>query len=233
MNIKQQINNKKNLILSIGVALLMSSCGGGNPSTPEGSHEEKSGHAGDGAHKSHDDQTVVNADLSGQYQVDASSSALKWKGTKLGGNHHGLVSVQSGEVVVEKGQIKTAQISIDLNTIKELDASEEYAAKLVGHLKSDDFFQVSSFPNATIAVTSVVGNVVNADLTIKGKTNSIQFPANISLTDSSVTVGAEFTIDRTNWGLVYGSGNYFTDLAKDKIISDDIEFEINMEAKKK
>ncbi|MEY5041425.1 MAG: hypothetical protein RLZZ414_973, partial [Bacteroidota bacterium] len=57
------------------------------------------------------------------------------------------------------------------------------------------------------------------------------FPATITVADDKVNVTANFSINRTDWGIVYGSGS-FTDLAKDKVIKDEIDFQVNIVANK-
>jgi len=174
----------------------------------------------------------TSSSVSGTFSVDVDSSVLKWESSKLVGSHHGVVSIVTGVITVGNGAVTQGALTVDLSTIKELDVEAEKAAKLERHLKEADFFNVSEFPTASIVVTSVREGVVYADLTLKGKTKSIEFPASILITDESVSVTAKFTINRTDWGIVFGSGNFFTDLTKEKIISDDIKFGIEIKAKK-
>jgi polyisoprenoid-binding protein YceI len=214
-----KIIKMKNGFLSIATVLFLASCGG---------TENKN----NGDHHVEAETASVNSNVSGVFTVDAASSVLSWEGSKLAGTHHGVVSVTSGEVVIENGEVKQGAVSVDLATIKELDTDDEMAVKLEDHLKSAEFFNVTEFPTATITVVSVKAGVVHADLTLKGKTKSIEFPASVEVTKKSVSVTAKFSINRTDWGIVFGAGNFFTDLAKDKIISDDISFDIKIEAKK-
>lgn len=178
-------------------------------------------------------QTVeVNNGVSGVFFVDTLSSLLKWKGTKLTGEHHGLVSLSGGAVNVENGKIQKGELIIDLVSITEEDVEASKAAKLETHLKSVHFFEVEKFPEAKVSVVQVKDEVVTADLTLRGRTKTIEFPCDISISENDLKVVAEFSINRTDWGIVYKSGNYFTDLAKDKVISDQIDFEIEIQAKK-
>lgn len=178
-------------------------------------------------------QTVeVNNGVSGVFFVDTLSSLLKWKGTKLTGEHHGLVSLSGGAVNVENGKIQKGELIVDLVSITEEDVEANKAAKLENHLKSAHFFEVEKFPVAKVSVVRVKDEVVTADLTLRGRTKTIEFPSDISISENELKVVAEFSINRTDWGIVYKSGNYFTDLAKDKVISDQIDFEIEIQAKK-
>ncbi|MFT6717288.1 MAG: polyisoprenoid-binding protein YceI [Saprospiraceae bacterium] len=207
------------IIFTIATMFLLASCGGESSApTDEGNNIEEV------------EMRSLSPNISGVFMVDTGTSVVQWEGSKLAGTHHGVVSVLVGEITVEHGEVKQGTVELDLSTIKELDVSLELAAKLEKHLKDEAFFNVAEFPKATIFVTSVQKDTVYADLTIKGKTKSIEFSASIKVTQDNVSIAAKFTIDRTDWGIVYKSGNFFTDLAKDKIISDDIIFDIKMKA---
>ncbi len=207
----------KKILLNLSVVTLLASCGGNSEAVVAKEVEEKA--------------PVVQAAEVDVYAVNVDSSVVNWEGKKLTGTHAGVVTIQSGSVSVLNGAVSGAEVVIDLTTIKELGADSAYAVKLVGHLSSPDFFNVDSFPTATIVVTEIKDGTAKADLTIKGKTKSIEFAATTTLSEVNITVQADFTINRTDWGIVYGSGN-FMDLAKDKVINDDISFSVNLTAKK-
>jgi polyisoprenoid-binding protein YceI len=100
--------------------------------------------------------------------------------------------------------------------------------KLEGHLKSDDFFGVANHETAKLSITSVSQNDKNTydiegDLTIKGKTNSIEF--NMTIDGNSAI--AKLKVDRTKYGIRYGSASFFNDL-KDKAIYDEFDLNVNL-----
>ena len=71
---------------------------------------------------------------------------------------------------------------------------------------------------------------VKGNLTLKGTKKSITIPANISVAGGKVSaVTPSFTINRTEWGISYGSGS-IVDLAKDKVINDDIALVLELNA---
>ena len=122
-----------------------------------------------------------------------------------------------------------------MNSIIVLDIEDpENNGKLIGHLKSDDFFSSEKFPTGEFKITEVSevtdgsGNTHNikGNLTIKGIEKNISFPANINIGDSKLTAAADFDIDRTEYDIKYGSGKFFDDLG-DKMINDN--FNINFE----
>lgn len=173
---------------------------------------------------------------SATYTVDNAKSTVNWHGSKLTGEHSGTIQIQSGSLSVEGGNVTAGEFVIDMNTLKEtVDESNEeakkYAAKLEGHLKSADFFEVETYPTSKFVITKVEGDNVSGNLTIKGITKEISFPATINVTDNEVTASAEFTINRADWEVKYGSSTFFDDLG-DKVISNDIDYKINLVASK-
>jgi polyisoprenoid-binding protein YceI len=61
---------------------------------------------------------------------------------------------------------------------------------------------------------------VVGDLTMKGATGEVAFPATIYLdTEGKLHAEARFEFDRTQWGITAGSGSFFDDLA-DNVIDD-------------
>ncbi len=181
---------------------------------------------------------LTSFSLSAQnYVVDSEASSLAWTGNKLTGSHAGVVTIQNGSLTQgEKGM--TGKFTIDMTSIKCTDMEGEYAKKLEDHLANEDFFNVPEHPVAAMTVTSVTkmeeptekhNYVVQGDLTIKGITHRIFFPAMIDMTEG-LKATASFTIDRTKWDIQYGSGSIFDGLG-DRIIYDDIEFDLVLVAK--
>jgi len=112
-----------------------------------------------------------------------------------------------------------------MTSIKVTDMEGEYADKLAGHLKADDFFGTDKHPTATLKFTKVGGHGshyhVTADLTIKGITSPVKFEMNVG--DNAATT--KLKIDRTKYGIKYGSASFFDDL-KDKAISDEFDIDV-------
>ena len=164
-------------------------------------------------------------------RVDAKSSTVKWIGSKVASAHEGTINIQKGMLMIDHGTLVGGQFSIDMNSINNTDIeSEEYSAKLEGHLKDEDFFNVEEFPTATITIIKAVKGTENnysiiANLTIKGITHPIAFDANVNINGINFLATAKIKIDRTKWGIEYKSGNFFKDLG-DNIILDEIEFDI-------
>lgn len=174
------------------------------------------------------------------YKVDAAASTITWKATKkVTGGHDGTVAVKEGRVDVNaKNEVTAANVVADMAKIQNSDmaGSPKDQAKLVGHLSSPDFFDVAKFPTATFKLTSIskkdAGYVAKGELTFIGKTNPVEFPVTFTVADSKATGDGTIKLDRTKWGLKYGSGNFFKELTADKIINDEFEIGFKIVAKK-
>ncbi|MET2985688.1 YceI family protein [Aureibaculum conchae] len=171
------------------------------------------------------------------YAADVDGSTLAWKGSKLTGTHNGTIKISEGNFSVEGGKLVGGNFIIDMNSIVVLDLEDpEKNGKLTGHLKSGDFFDVENHANGAFAITGVEEKdgktVVKGNLTVKSIKKNIEFPAVVSVSDSGVTLKSEpFTIDRTEWGIEYRSTR-ITDLAKDKLIDDNIELQVEVKGAK-
>jgi polyisoprenoid-binding protein YceI len=168
------------------------------------------------------------------YEIDTNVSKVYWTGKKVTGSFHtGHLAVENGTVTVENNKVTGASVIMDFNSIVCTDLeNESYNKKLVGHLKSDDFFSVEKYPTASFEITSInqaaSGNYeIEGNLTMKGATHPISFPAEIGIENGIVTANGDATIDRTRWGIKYGSGSFFKGLG-DNMIKDEftIKFEI-------
>ena len=167
--------------------------------------------------------------------VDVSESKVAWLGKKVTGEHTGTINIAYGDLEFKEDQLIGGSFEIDMNSIKNTDLeNEEYNQKLVGHLKSDDFFGVEKFPKASFVIKDVAQKSaskyhVKGDITIKGTTKSIEFPIEISLMDAKAVASASITIDRSEFDIRYGSGSFFDGLG-DKMIYDDFRLDITLVA---
>jgi polyisoprenoid-binding protein YceI len=176
----------------------------------------------------------------GMYNINPDQSNVKWTGSKVGGEHYGNIDINSGMFNVSNGTIVDGKFNINMASIEVVDLAEspEDAAKLKGHLESDDFFSVKNYPNAMFNITNVQPSsgaegthTVTGDLTIKDKTNQVSFPATIQQEGDILKIMADVTFDRSKWDVKYGSSSFF-DLAADKVISDEIVLNMNLQANK-
>jgi len=166
---------------------------------------------------------------------------LGWTGSKVvgGSAHSGTISVVLGDIRAKGANIIGGQFTIDMKSIENTDLpAGKGKEKLEGHLKNSDFFDVEKFPTATFIITGATPATdvegathnITGNLTLKDISKSITFPATVAVADNKLTaVSPSFVIDRTQWGIKYGSGS-IVGLAKDKVISNDIALKLNLEA---
>ncbi|RDV16516.1 YceI family protein [Pontibacter diazotrophicus] len=168
--------------------------------------------------------------------ADTQKSSLVWAGKKIGGEHTGKVSLASGSLQVAQNKLVGGAFDIDMNSITNTDITDaDYNAKLVGHLKSDDFFGVEKHPKATFKITKAApitgakaganNYQITGDLTIKGKTETVSFPAAVKISGNTAEAVAKIEVDRSKFDVRYGSPSFFADLG-DKAI--DNEFIIDL-----
>lgn len=170
------------------------------------------------------------------YEVDTNASIAVWKGYKVTGEHTGTIKFKKGTLTLTDGTLTGGSFEMDMNSITDTDMEGENANKLVGHLKSDDFFGVNNYPTSTFVITRAIpqdskGNYkVLGDLTIKGTTKPAKLVANCTLSNGHVNVSGGLTIDRSEFNVKYGSGSFFDGLG-DKTIYDDFDVRVNLVTK--
>lgn len=168
--------------------------------------------------------------------IDTKESVVTWKGSNLNGlnTQTGYVYISKGELMIENGQIMGGTVEIDMNTIEDKNHGSDN--NLVNHLKDPDFFEVKKFPFSTIVITKVAlingeNKNITGNLTIKGITHPVTFPAKMEVKDGIVRANGKLVIDRTLWDVRYKSAKFYDNLAN-QTMSDSIEFYIKIVAKK-
>lgn len=217
MGIKQYLSN--NLFFTIILLAVLSSC-----DTRIKTEEAEVGEAVTRKVVSFPSETFV---------VDTASSEITWIAAKMTGRHNGIFQVQSGELLMNEGLLTGGSIVIDVASLraddKKIDA--ESNKKLTTHLRSADFFDTENYPTAVFELIDVIPldnassakkepsskssyselhikdptHRITGNLTIKGETKSVTFPAKVTKTENELKAKANFNIDRTKWGLVYRS----------------------------
>jgi polyisoprenoid-binding protein YceI len=171
------------------------------------------------------------------YKVDTKATKITYEGKKIASGHTGNISVKSGTLQFTGPELTGGEIVVDMNTITSTDIKDaDTNKKFVGHMKSADFFNVEKYPEAKLVVKKTTANAkgleVTGDLTMVGQTHPITFQVtDWKKTDKAVTGKANLKVDRTKWGLKYGSGSFFKSLG-DKAILDEFTLDIDLTAKK-
>jgi polyisoprenoid-binding protein YceI len=188
------------------------------------------------------------------WKLNISDSKIEWIGTKVSGYHTGIVPLKNGEINVSNGEVTGGKFVMDIANMQvEGPKGSDPAGntKLLGHLKSADFFDVTQHPEGTFELTSVkpyageavkdttdprqdeineykVTNpthLVSGNLTLKGIAKNIEFPARITVSGNAAEAIAKFNIDRKQWGIVYAG-------KPDDLIRDAIHLGISIKATK-
>jgi polyisoprenoid-binding protein YceI len=160
--------------------------------------------------------------------VSTSSSKIVWLAKKVTGEHNGTIGISKGTLSVDGNKLVGGNFTIDLKSIVCKDITDAgYNQKFITHITSGDFFEVEKYPTANFVITKVVGNQVSGNMTIKGITKAITFPAQIAVVAGKVTATAAITIDRTDYNIKYGSKKFFESIG-DKAIFDDFALTVSL-----
>jgi polyisoprenoid-binding protein YceI len=176
--------------------------------------------------------TPVKGSKKSTLAVDTKASKIHWLAKKVGGQHEGTIGITSGSLVADGAKISGGEFVIDMKSIVCTDITNaEYNQKFIGHISTGDFFEVEKFPTAAFKITKVAGSNITGDLTMKGITKSITFPAKIAVVGGKVSATASIPVDRTDFGVKYNSKKFF-DTIGDKAIDDIFNLDITLVAGK-
>lgn len=131
-------------------------------------------------------------------KLTGENTKVEWTGTKPQGKHTGGFKKVSGSVTGSDPTAAVIDVTFDTESLYSDDT------KLTGHLKSPDFFDIKTHKTATFKSTKIVPTAdkytVTGDLTLCGKTKSVTFPAYIRMSGTGLTLNADFTISRLEFG---------------------------------
>jgi len=172
-----------------------------------------------------DTNQLVNLN-DGRYFLKANSS-IEWSGANVNIKHSGTISIKSGNIEVNDSLI-SGEFILDMNSIKNTNLSvEDGSSYLEAHLKSDDFFSTKLFPEAKYIFKEIkpveipyqtdVNYILDGELTIKGIRVYQKIRSVISSIDNELVLTARVEIDKTDWGVIYGSSKFFKYLGMHKI----------------
>ena len=175
------------------------------------------------------------------YKLQPQLSTLGWEGKAVTHGHSGTMQFSEGELLVKGNAVVGGTVIVNMKTMVATDIKDaESQGKFVGHMSGDDFFGCEKFPTSTfkiVSVTPIKGAVKEADnatiagdMTIKGVTQRISFPAKVGVKDGVAAASGKVTIDRTKFGLKYGSKTFFDSIG-DKAIYDNFDLSFNVIAK--
>ncbi|QRM89645.1 YceI family protein [Lacinutrix sp. WUR7] len=186
---------------------------------------------------------AVSESTTAKYVANVSESTIEWKGFKPTGTHNGTVNIESGIFHADNGALQSGTFLINMKSISATDVEGDQKKNLEAHLmgtvagKEGDFFDVNKFPTGAFEITGTQAaeggkTMLSGNLTLKGNKHNVTFPVTITNEGDIMTISSDaFTIDRTQWGINYGSKSVFDNLG-DKFINDDMELKITIKAKK-
>ena len=176
----------------------------------------------------------------GIYLADKAQSVIRWTGRNLFNHHHGTVGLDSGELAVVNGELRSARFDVDMNSIVCEDLTDPtWNAMLIRHLRDADFFDVENHPVATFVAeeaTRLEGctegtptHLLAGRFTLRGITQTMRVPIVVAAAGGRITAQAQFELDRTLYGSLYGSGKFFRFLGK-HVVNDHIHLHLKIHA---
>jgi polyisoprenoid-binding protein YceI len=158
--------------------------------------------------------------------IDAARSSVGFTGAKVTDSHDGTFETWSGTIAFDPENVTASSVDISI----QMDSVQIEPERLLNHLKSDDFFDIETYPTATFTSTRVVEEPgaggtthrITGNLTLRGESKSITFPAKVEVSDGEVAASAEFVIQRADFGIVYEG--MADDLIEDEVV---IRFDVH------
>ena len=198
-----------------------------------------------------DEAVITEAELpkpvapaSEKYSADTLVSNINWTGTKPTGKHTGTIKLTNGTLFVKNGILETGKFTINMKSITVTDPRDgKNKTNLENHLKGlgdkaneDHFFNTNKYPTGTFEITNLTTannrTLVEGNLTLKGTTKNITFPAIVTVNDSLVVINSEsFKINRILWNINYNSKSAIENLGN-QYIDDNIELKVSLTARK-
>lgn len=162
----------------------------------------------------------------------AGQSSIVAVGSKVTGDHTLTFNNFEGTATFSGNTVTGLEFTIDMGDFQSEIENKTFNDKLVSHLKSADFFDVANHPKGTFKSTSIEAkkskfgtHMVQGDMTLRGKTVTIRFPATIAIDKDKASGQAEFTINRQNFGMAYPG-------RKDDLIRDEVLLKLNLNFKR-
>jgi polyisoprenoid-binding protein YceI len=158
----------------------------------------------------------------GAFKLSSKNTKIEFTGTKPQGKHDGGFQTVSGTASATAGDPTSLKLDVEIETA----SLYSDTPKLTQHLKSPDFFAIKDYPKAKFVSTKVAKSggsyTITGDLTLIGKTKTISFPADITVSDDALSVSSKFQINRHDFGMSFGKGK----------IDDEVTLKVSLKATK-
>lgn len=224
--IQKQIIMKKIYLSILAATLMFAACN----NAPEGEAAAVS---------AADDTTTETMETpAGEAYSVSETSYVEFYGASPTHGQNGKFPISEGAIYVNEGAISGGNVTVNLEDMEVTTdgLEDEKKEELKGHLMSEDFFNAAANPTVMFEITEVApleGNekathTISGNLTMNGQKNAISFPAKIGMGESTVDAGAEFVINRKDWGMMYKNDESLGD----KWIYDEVKMTLNLQAQK-
>ena len=150
--------------------------------------------------------------------ISPGNSKVEFVAAKVTRSHNGSFKQFAGTIDFAPNDVDNSHVTIDIDTASVVTDEPD----LTAHLKTPDFFDVAKYPKATFVSTKITPDessgtqTVTGNFDLHGVKKSITFPATIHVTPESVTVDAEFAINRKDFGIVFAGKA--DDLIRDGVV---------------
>lgn len=175
--------------------------------------------------------TNATAALNGDsLAITPENSKVEFTGSKVTGKHDGGFRQFTGTIDLVNAKAEESSVSVDIDMTSVFSDADG----LTNHLKTGDFFEVEKFPKASFKSTKIAADTakgadnytITGDLTLRGVTKSVSFPATIKISDADAAVNADFSINRKDFGIVYTG-------KADDLIRDDVVIKLDLKPTRK
>ena len=147
---------------------------------------------------------LAGAALAGDWTLDVGKSTIGLRSKSIWGlgSVKGVFGQVAGHGTVSPAGEVSGTITVDAGSIETKNARRDK------HLRSADFFQADKFPHIAFSVDrlqpSSEGVTVIGQLTVRGQTRLVTFPARVSVVGSGeVRLDAEVRVNRADFGLMW------------------------------
>lgn len=178
--------------------------------------------------------------LAGTYAIDTTQSSVTWTARKKVIQNYidaGSLAPMRGMLVIdEEEHLTEGEVTVDVASLEVTETGVGGGfSGLARDLLSDRFLGVESFPEAAFVTTGIESGRKNSfeisgDLTIKGVTQPVVLTATVNpISLETIVLSGDLTIDRTDYGITFGSDRFFDDLG-DRVIDDMVDLSISLQA---
>ena len=154
--------------------------------------------------------------------ISPENSKVEFIAAKVTRSHNGSFKQFTGAIDLVNNSVADSRVMIDIQMSSVVTDEDD----LTKHLQTPDFFDVAKYPKATFTSTKIVPILspgtsgvsydVSGNFDLHGIKKTITFPATIEVAPDSVSVNAEFAINRKDFGIVFQ--NKADDLIRDGVV---------------